>query len=431
MRLGSAFLQTLFTQLMQTGASLVTGVLIARALGPTGQGGYAVIAAAVALGAVLAGLGQFQGNVIAAADGRAEPRVLLVRAVLHGLVAALLLLATRPLWNQRISHTVGSALGFLFVAVLAAEVIAQLVRGINLGQRHVTGWNTATLTQRFAYLAGVAALVLTGRARLEPVLACWAVATLLSVAVSGLWIWLRSHATSVSLRRLWWGWGAGLSVAMRAFVAVGVTLLLVRCDVWMLGPMLGVGTVGQMSVATTLAEWLWYIPSILGNLLFTVVAADSSGRSVRQICRGTRAVVMMLLPAALLLLFAGQRLVIALYGNAYESAGTLFILLLPGMTAIGIHLVVDAFFAGKGFPPISIWSAVAALVAKVGLNLIVVPSFGAPGAAVVTSFVYTGLLTVKVTAFTHRTGTSLATLLIPGRGDFQYLTTLARAGIGA
>ena len=99
MRLGSAFLQTLFTQLMQTGASLVTGVLIARALGPTGQGGYAVIAAAVALGAVLAGLGQFQGNVIAAADGRAEPRVLLVRAVLHGLVAALLLLATRPLWN--------------------------------------------------------------------------------------------------------------------------------------------------------------------------------------------------------------------------------------------------------------------------------------------------------------------------------------------
>jgi len=220
-------------------------------------------------------------------------------------------------------------------------------------------------------------------------------------------------------------------VATRAFVTLGVTLLLIRCDLWMLGPMVGVETVGQMSIAIALGEWLWYIPSILGNLLFAVVAADVVGKSTRQISLGTRAVTSILVPTALVLSLAGPKLVMALYGKSYEPAGTLFVLLLPGMTALGIHLVIDAYFAGKGFPSISILSAIAALTAKVGLNLVAVPSFGARGAAVVTSLVYTALLTVKIRAFASHTGTPVRSLLVPAPGDFQYVLTWARTRLGS
>src|SRR5439155_9712346 len=197
--------------------------------------------------------------------------------------------------------------------------------------------------QRVVYLGGVGALVLAGRSRLELVMACWAVATITSVVVSGIWIWLRSARVSLSLRELRQGWGARMIVGARVLVTLGVTLILIRCDVWMLGPMLGVATVGQMSIAIALGEWLWYVPSILGNLLFAVVAADIAGRSPQQVCQAARAVTIVLVPAALVLGLAGQRLVIALYGNTYAVAGTLFVILLPGMVALGIHLVVDAF----------------------------------------------------------------------------------------
>src|SRR5205807_2455925 len=53
MRVGSAFLQTLAIQVTQSAASILTGILIARSLGPDGQGRYAVFAAAVALGVVI------------------------------------------------------------------------------------------------------------------------------------------------------------------------------------------------------------------------------------------------------------------------------------------------------------------------------------------------------------------------------------------
>jgi Na+-driven multidrug efflux pump len=102
-----------------------------------------------------------------------------------------------------------------------------------------------------------------------------------------------------------------------------------------------------------------------------------------------------------------------LYGQAFRPAALLFGILLPGMVALALHLVVDAYFAGRGFPPISIVSAVGALGAKIGLNLILVPGLGAPGAAVATTVVYASLLGVKVLAVSRASGMSVWSFVRP------------------
>jgi O-antigen/teichoic acid export membrane protein len=194
--------------------------------------------------------------------------------------------------------------------------------------------------------------------------------------------------------------------------------------------MLGLAIVGQVSVATYLAEWLWYVPSILGNLLFAVVAADRGALSVQRVARSARLVAAMLVPAMIVLMILGRWLVLSMYGPAYGQAGLLFTILLPGMTALGLHLVIDSFFAGSGFPPITFGGAIVALAAKVGLNLVVVPRYGALGAATVTSLIYVSLLIVKMTWFRHTTGVAWKDLLMPNRSDVIYLKdrVLALAG---
>jgi O-antigen/teichoic acid export membrane protein len=430
MKVGAAFVQTLASQLLQSLASIVTGVLIARGLGPTGQGHYATFAAGIALGAFIASLGQFHGNVLAAADPRATPRVLLLRALLHGLVILLVLLAALLIGGHRLVPAGRQTLAFLFALVLSLEAVAQMLGGINLGRHHVTGWNVASVTQRFAYFTAVGLLVLQVGLRLEGVVACWAAATFLSVLVSGVWIWWRSPPEPMTLALVGIGWGGRLAQGLRAFVTVALTLLLVRADVWMLGPMLGAATVGQVSVATYLAEWLWYIPSILGNLLFAVVAADRGVRAIHQVARSARLVSTLLTAVMVVLLLAGRSLVQLLYGPSYQEAGVLFMLLLPGMTALGVHLVIDAYFAGCGFPPITIWGAVTAVVVKIGLNLLVVPTYGVRGAVAVTSLVYFGLLTLKVVWFVRTTGVRPQELLLCNRSDLAYLRARVQALAG-
>jgi hypothetical protein len=49
----------------------------------------------------------------------------------------------------------------------------------------------------------------------------------------------------------------------------------------------------------------------------------------------------------------------------------------------------------------------------------VVPRYGAPGAAAVTSAVYIGLLTIKVAGFTRDTGVPVRVLLLPTTGDVR------------
>ena len=431
MRVGPAFAQTFASQVVQSAASIATGIVIARGLGPVGQGRYAFFAAIVAFGVIVASLGQFEGNVLSSAGASSLGRLLLSRTVAHALLVAALLLALLPLWRQGFQADAATAIPVFFAIVLALEVEAQLLRGVNLGQHHITAYNVATLLQRFVYLTAVASFAVTIGLRLERVLAAWAGATFLSVLVSGVWIWVRSAPVALDWRRLLAGWGAMLTRGLRALVTIALTLLLVRCDIWMLRPLLGVATVGQMSVATGLAEWLWYVPSILGNVLFAAAAADRGPRTVQQITRAARAVVALVVPAAIVLMLFGRRLVPLVYGAAYQPAGLLFVILLPGMTAVAVHLVVDSYFAGKGFPRISIWAAAGALALKVGLNLVAIPAFGAPGAAAVTTGVYTALLLVKVVAFTRETGTPIAAVLRPSWRELAGNAAAARAWVAA
>src|SRR6266480_3592637 len=102
MKVGAAFVQTLASQVFQSLASVATGVLIARGLGPTGQGHYATFAAGISLGAFIASLGQFHGNVLAAADSKTAPRVLLMRALLHGAGTLLVLVVALLIGRERL-----------------------------------------------------------------------------------------------------------------------------------------------------------------------------------------------------------------------------------------------------------------------------------------------------------------------------------------
>jgi len=429
-RLGRAFLQTFVVQVIQSAASLTTGVLIARALGPSEQGRYAFLAAALGVGALIVGLGQFQGNVLSAAENPSLGRVLLLRSATQSLGVATIL-ASVQLVGAHIPGTRTLAdIAYVFIAVLCVEAMAQTVRGINLGQHDITAFNAGTFVQRSAYLGLAVVLRQTHKLTLHSIAIAWFAAAAASVLLSSVLAWSRSGLARITLDAIRTGWGTSVLRGARALLSVGLGLVLVRYDVYVLGPILGMALVGQISVATAVAEWLWYVPSILNNLLFAASAADTRARSTQQIARATRLLVTLLLPVAIALGFLGGPLVRLLYGSAYAQAGVLFVLLVPGVTALALHMVVDSYFAGKGFPAISLWAPAAALAAKFVLNLLLVPRYGAAGAVTATSLVYTLLLATKVVAFSREQGIPVAKLLWPTRHELAENAAAARVWIG-
>ena len=419
MKVGRAFLQTLASQVVQSAASIATAILIARGLGPAGQGVYAVLVAAVGLLSTIGAGGQFEGHILTAAGQRSQGRLLLVRSVLQAVLVLGILALAHAAWDAPLGLAGGPmpSIGRLFLVVLFLEVLALLFRGINLGQHHITAYNVTTLVQRAAFLAAIGAFTLTSGLDVPTVLAAWIGAVGISVTLGGVWIWRQSARASVSWEHLAGGWLRSLVRGLRALLTISLTLLLIRTDVYMLGPMLGVAAVGQVSVATTFTEYLWYVPSIMGSVLFAAAASARGSETVAKICRATRTTMAFAGAAVIVLASVGHRIVPALYGSAFSQAGGLVILLLPGMLAMSLHLVLDSYFAGRGFPPISYLSVAGAVALKVLANLVLVPRMGLKGAALATSIAYLALLTSKIVAFTRETGAPVRTVLWPTVGD--------------
>lgn len=411
-------MQTMVTQAGQSVMSIATAILIARALGPAGQGTYATIVAGVAIGALLAALGQSQGNVLAAA-GNIAARPLVAAAILHSIVLAAVLVLTSGLWHAAFGVEAGSALAYLVGLVLALEMLSQMLRGVNLGRHQVTAFNLSAFAQRFSMLLAVAALLAMSGLTVGRVISAWAMSALVSIVLSIFWIWRSTDAIALDARAIGSSWRQAFRHGGRALVVLAMTLLLVRSDIWLLRYLTDEPTVGQMSVALGLAEWLWYVPGMLNNLLFAAVAADRGGETTRQVLRATRLVAALSIPAAVVLVLVGAFVVRLLYGPAYAPAGTLFVLLVPGMTAIAIHLVLDSYFAGRGFPPISQWAVALTLALKVMLTILAVPKWGAEGAAVVTSIAYAVLLGIKVIGIRQSAAVALRDILIASRDDID------------
>ncbi len=121
MRVGPAFLQTFAVQIVQTAASILTGVLIARGLGPAGQGHYALFAAAITFAVIVASFGQFEGNVLSSAGQSGPGRILLVRAILHALIVALILMVLLPVWREFFRRNSMAEASILFTLVLTPD----------------------------------------------------------------------------------------------------------------------------------------------------------------------------------------------------------------------------------------------------------------------------------------------------------------------
>ncbi len=431
MKVAPAFFQTLLSQVLQSSASIAVGILIARGLGPEGQGQYALVVAAVGLLSTVGAGGQYEAHVLGSAGDTSRGRVLLARSGLQAALVGLAAVLSFPLWGRGLAALDAQLLPLLLVALLTGEVAALLLRGINLGQHHILAYNVAMLLQRFGFLAIVAVLMATRGLRVGAVLAAWLGAVALNVAFSGLWIWRRSAAVSLTRQGLVRGWVSALRQGTRALLTISLTLLLLRADVYMLGPMIGLPAVGQMSVAMLLAEYCWYIPSILASVLFAAAAANRGPGTIDQICRASRTAVAVLAPLTIALAVVGARLVPLIYGGQFAPAGSAFVLLLPGTLAIALHLIVDSYFAGSGFPPISYLAAAGALVVKVALNLALVPRIGIDGAAVATSLAYMALFVAKVWRLRRETGVTIPALLRPRTGDLVHAWAALRSWLGA
>jgi O-antigen/teichoic acid export membrane protein len=380
-------LETYGTRVLVLVVTFATAVVIARELGPTGRGLYAVAATLGAIGAQVGNLGLHSSNIYYVAKDRALLPALIGNTLAVVLVSALVAAFTGMafvFWPK--GSPVHGTLLLLALASVPFGLAYLLTQGLLLGVNEVRAYNNIEWVGKIFALTLICILALVHGATVELFFG----ATLLSVMASFVWALLRLRRVSTEPPKLSLAvFRQSLGVGVRAYTIAFFGFLLLRIDLLMVKYMLGATEAGYYSISQVLAENTMMFPVVIGLLLFPKLSALREREERLQLAN--KAVLVtgaLMLPAVVIAALAAAPIISIAFGRNFLPAVPPFAWLMPGTYFLGIETVMVQLLNSDGFPRIIVAAWIADTIVNVAVNFWAIPRYGITGASIVSSVCY-------------------------------------------
>jgi len=380
-------LETYGTRLLVVAATFATAIVIARELGPTGRGLYAVAATVGAIGAQLGNLGLHASNVYHVARDRALLPTLIgntLAVVFAACVIAALGGITFVFWPE-LSPIHGTLL-LLALAFVPVSLAYLLTQGLLLGVNEVRAYNNIECGGKLLALVLICILALLHGGTVELYFGM----TLVSVMVTFLWAILRLRRDSTEPPKLSFAvFRQSIGIGMRAYTIAFFGFLLLRIDLLMVKYMLGATEAGYYSISQILAENAMMFPVVIGLLLFPKLSAIKEKEDKLQLAnKAVLATAALMLPVVVIAALAASPIISIAFGRNFLPAVSPFAWLMPGTYFLGIEIVMVQLLNSEGFPPIIVVTWIVDIIINVALNFWAIPRYGITGASIVSSVCY-------------------------------------------
>jgi O-antigen/teichoic acid export membrane protein len=382
-------------------ANLVSGVVSARALGPSGRGTTAALVALTQLGGFLFAMGAAQSlSYFIARTPEHAPRLFTtwILMLLPCCVAAILIgeLLLTTLFAVHNPAAISTGRWFLLTVVLVIGL--ELNNGLLLGAHDYVLYNQLRFAQPAMMAASFVVLWRLGALHVTSALIAPTVATAIVLAIgigrSIRQIGLGRPDLRLGLHTLWYGIrGQGTLVATHANA---------RLDVAMLPAYVSAFSVGLYAVATNISLIVYQLASTFAAVLLPAAAADPE-RGPDKVVGSLYATLLIAGVLALIIGLFAAPLLGLVYGTEFRQAAPTLRLILPGAVLFAGSSIVTAgvYAAGRPFTA-TLGQAVGLVVTVVGL-LVFLPVGGITAAALVSSASYGAVFAATIAAYKHIT----------------------------
>lgn len=406
-------LETFASLVLATLVSAAYAILTARALGPGGKGVVTVLLLLPAVASILlAGTLELANAYFGASQPDTRRRLLgnsLVVSALGGSAAFALVLFI---------GAVATRFGGTWLELVLAAATIPLISATRLVAVLILSTGRTGTYNLLTPLGQVLLLALTAAA-----FVVWGSSPLAVVAANGV---AQGFAFVVALGVVRIAPGRPSGELLRQCVRYGVFgfsanlvhFLNLRLDFFLLSVIRSPAAVGVYSVAVTMAELLGRIPAAASTILLPRVASGAPG-GVAFTTRVARIVLLASIAGGLVLAAVGSFLITLFFGDDFSGAYTPLLLLLPGTVALALANVLTSDLAGRGAPAILLYGSLIGLALTVVLDLLLIPAYGASGAALASTISYVVATIFIVVVFSRRHRMRAGELLVPRRADFR------------
>lgn len=390
-------------RLLRMGLGLLVGVWVARYLGPEGYGSLSFAGSYVMLFSALAMFGLESIVVRELVQQPEQERTVLGATFLIRFVAGIcayllalgLLLFIRP----------GDWILLLLVALLGSSLLLQAFETVDL-------WFQSRVLSRYSVICRSTAFILSSVAKVALVLCNFSLVAI--VAATAFETLLAALLLVIAYRRQS---GIGISgwqrdpARLRSLLTTSVPMVLsgivlmiyLRVDQVMLGVLASQTEVGLYAAAVRISEIWYFIPTAIVSSVFPGLIELRSGKPElfeQQLQRLYNLLSFLGYAVALPVTVLAPWLVKLLFGAAYQQSALLLSVLIWAGLFANLSVVRNAHFIALDWGRSLLWATSLGAASNVLLNLLLIPRYGALGAAIATCLSY--WVAAHGACYTHR-----------------------------
>lgn len=227
-----------------------------------------------------------------------------------------------------------------------------------------------------------------------------------------------------ALRCLSYGWKAHLSNIL--------TFFNYRADVLLLNYFLTPAAAGIYMIAVKIAEQLWLLSGAVSIVLLPRLSVLHREEEKRRFLTPfiARWLLIVSICGALILVLIGGPLIRALFGSDYALAAPALTWLLPGIVVSGSARVLANDIAARGRPDINLVVAILVVITNIVGNVLLIPKHGIVGASMATTLSYGLDSVIKLVIYSRMSGNRWFASLLMVPEDWAIARAALRSLIG-
>src|SRR6266566_2106021 len=416
------------TNALMLSSGVVTSLLSAWALGPSGRGDLMVVLMWPAIFSMVAQIGLPQAYRFWIAKKPECISALFSNAVIFTLLVGLITLGLSELI---IPHLIGERspevlrLARIYLLVIPVHMLTDLTRGMLEGARRFTWVGALRLILFGVQLGSYVVLWLTGHLTVASASYTMVASLVASLVVSLIAVWRELHPKwQPNLAEL----GTTLRYGVRDYPGILTEFVNWRMDLMMLVGMASSSAVGLYVVALRLADITTTLAGSVGDALLPEVAASKKAdQATRVVTRSLRLTLCAHLLILIPLWIAAPYILRFAYGEGFVPVTNVLRLLMFASVVWSAGAIVISGLNGLGHPGLSAIARIAAALVMVVALLTWLPSRGIQGAALASITGYSVMFLVALFWLLHRRQISLWDCLRPRWDDVP--VSLTPAGI--
>jgi O-antigen/teichoic acid export membrane protein len=430
----NTFLSNSIMTLTRQVVSIVIGILllivVARALGPEGQGYYTLITYLPLMLMTFLNLGLNSSTIYFVSKKEIDLEQAfvtnIVTAFFLSLISVLIGIAVILILGDSKFETVEPGMLYLSLIALPFMFLMIFLQTIFQGIQNFKMYNTVLVIQQFGTLFFLILLLFIFDLGLQGAILSFIAGYFLAVLYSFIMLF-RVYKLEFSMRHFSWRYiKQSFSYGLKTHISNMMTFLNYRLAILLLSIFVSPYALGIYSFAMNLGEKISVFSQSFSQVLLPRIASSNVEEDRNRVTALLSRFIMCFIICVSLAIFLLADLIFYLVDKDFSASADVLRLLLPGLTVLAVEKILSNDLAGRGRPDLNMYVSFVNVGLTVILNLLLIPGFGVKGAAAATSVTYFISFIMKVLIYKNVTKQPIKEFLLIKGTDIKMVTGLVK-----